>query len=87
MLAPFLSIFLYCVGDKPLLGKDGHQFGIRGRAEAAELVVLRVFTDVVFASGRRMKAAVGTVSSTLGERETAIVLVGLLTFLLGDAGV
>jgi len=85
MLAPFLSIFLYCVGDKSLLGKDGHQFGIRGRAEAAELVILRVFTVVVFTSGRRMKAAVGTVSSTLGE--TAIVLVGLFTFLLGDAGV
>ena len=77
MLAPLLSIFLYCVGDKTLLGKAGHQFGIRG---TAELVIPRVFTDVIFTSGRRMKAAVGTVSTS---GETALVLVGLFAFLLG----
>lgn len=80
MLAPLLSIFLYCIGDKTLLGKDGHQFGTR---EAADLLILRVFTDVVFTPGRRMKAAVGTVTSTSGK--TSLYLVGFFEFLLGTS--
>jgi hypothetical protein len=61
-----------------LLGKDGHQSGIRDTAEGAELVIS---PDVVFTSGRRMNAAVGKVSSTSEER--ALVLVGPFAFLLG----
>jgi len=81
MLAPFLSIFLYCVWDKTLSGKDGHQFGMRSTADPAELAILPVSAGVVFTSGRCMKVAVGTVSSTSGE--TALVLVGTFVFSLG----